>query len=105
MATPWSRCLSYLMATRRRSPRTRQYSALIAGITRLRTSEMLTPLLANFSIICLDTYIPIGVYTKDGIGIRNYCRAEPLGDLEPLGLIAAVRGGDRTSASDVAADC
>ena len=49
--------------------------------------------------------MPLGVYTKSGIYLRDHCGAEPAGDLEPFGLVGAVGGRDRASASDDAAYC
>ena len=55
-------------------------------------------------IICLDTYMPFGVYNRHGICLRNHCGAKPAGDLEPAGLGGAVRRRDRASTSHVAAN-
>src|SRR6476646_2606799 len=44
-----------------------------------------------------------GVYQEHGI-FRNHCGAEPPRDPEPAGLVAAVGGRDRASASNDAAD-
>src|SRR5712675_2215378 len=54
--------------------------------------------------ICLDTYMPVVVYEEDGISIRDHCRAEPPGNIEPAGLVPTVGGRDRASASYDAAD-
>src|SRR5438132_74077 len=45
-----------------------------------------------------------GVYTGNGICVRNHCGAEPPRDIEPPGLVPTVGWRDRASASDVAAD-
>src|SRR5262249_53311770 len=57
----------------------------------------------RFSKICLDTYIRVLAYCGHGIGVRNYCGAEPASDLEPAGLVGAVGGRDRAAAGDDAA--
>src|SRR5215469_2137110 len=49
--------------------------------------------------ICLLKYI-----IRRGIGIRNHCRAKPPCDIGPAGVVATVRGRDRASTSNVAAD-
>src|SRR5712692_7069133 len=54
--------------------------------------------------ICLDTYMPCGVYEEHGICIRNHCGAEPPRDLEPPGLVPTVSRRDRAPASYDAAD-
>src|SRR3954471_4307735 len=46
-----------------------------------------------------------GVYKERGICLRNHCRAEPPGDIEPPGLVPTVGGRDRAPASYAAADC
>ena len=50
--------------------------------------------------ICLDTYMLCGVYREDGNSIRDHCGAEPPSDTELAGLVGAVGGRDRASASD-----
>src|SRR6266581_3344610 len=45
-----------------------------------------------------------GVYTGNGICVRNHCGAESPRDIEPPGLVPTVGWRDRASASDVAAD-
>ena len=59
---------------------------------------------SQFSCICLDTYMHCAVYTKDGIRVRDHCRAEPSRDTEPTGLVTTVGGRDRASASYAAAN-
>src|SRR5208283_1773831 len=54
--------------------------------------------------ICLDTYIPFGVYEESGNCIRNHCGAEPARDIESAGLFATVGWRDRASTSYAAAD-
>src|SRR5579864_3183495 len=49
----------------------------------------------TFSIICLDTYMLIGVYKERGIRLRNHRGAEPPRHLEPAGLVRTVGGRDR----------
>ena len=60
-------------------------------------------MIANCPSICLDTYMPGGVYQDSGICIRNHCRAEPPRDIGPPGLVTTVGGRDRASASYAAA--
>jgi|HubBroStandDraft_4_1064222.scaffolds.fasta_scaffold449286_1 hypothetical protein len=48
--------------------------------------------------------MPVRVYTRNGICLRNRCGAEPPCDIEPPGLVTTVGGRDRASASYVAAD-
>src|SRR5215831_18740794 len=48
--------------------------------------------------------MPLRVYTKNGICIRNHCGAEPPRDIEPPGLVRTVGGGDRASTSYDTAD-
>lgn len=55
-------------------------------------------------LICLDTYIPCGVYVRSGIRIRSHCGTEPPRNPEPAGLLRAVGGRDRASPSYAAAD-
>ena len=69
----------------------------------LHLDEALSPRFFPF-FICLDTYMLFRVYKENGICIRNHCGAEPPRDLEPAGLVAAVGGRDRASASYAAAD-
>src|SRR5438876_8782355 len=45
-----------------------------------------------------------GVYEESGIGVRNHSGAEPPRDIAPPGLVPAVGGRDRASASYAAAD-
>src|SRR5437667_1363428 len=45
-----------------------------------------------------------GVYTGNGICVRNHCGAEPPRDIEPPGLVPAVGWRDRASAWYAAAD-
>src|SRR5712671_5425122 len=45
-----------------------------------------------------------GVYEEHGICIRNYCGAEPAGDIEPAGLVTTVGGRDRARTWYDAAD-
>src|SRR6516164_7832809 len=45
-----------------------------------------------------------GVYQEGGICVRNHCGTEPPRDIEPPGLVPAVGGRDRASASYAAAD-
>src|ERR1051326_8195404 len=54
-------------------------------------------------VIFLDSYIRIAVYEKGGIRFRSHCGAEPPCDIEPPGLLPAVRRRHRASASHVAA--
>src|ERR1700678_2114594 len=54
--------------------------------------------------IYLDTYMQCGVYTTNGICLRNHCGAEPPRDIEPSGLVTTVGWRDRASASYAAAD-
>ena len=55
-------------------------------------------------LICLDTYIPGGVYEESGIRIRNHCGAESPRDIEPSSLVTTIGWIDRISTSHVAAD-
>src|SRR5580693_214154 len=48
--------------------------------------------------------MPVRVYTRNGICLRNRCGAEPPCDIEPPGLVATVGGRDRASASYAATD-
>src|SRR6266446_1259317 len=54
--------------------------------------------------IYLDTYMLCGVYQEGEICVRNHCGAEPPRDIDPPGLVTAVGGRDRASASYAAAD-
>src|SRR3982074_3425308 len=45
-----------------------------------------------------------GVYEEHGICIRNYCGAEPAGDIEPAGVVTTVGGRDRARTRHDAAD-
>src|SRR5213078_3516613 len=45
-----------------------------------------------------------GVYQESGICVRNHRGAKPPRDIEPPGLVTAVGGRDRASASYAAAD-
>src|ERR1700722_12896538 len=45
-----------------------------------------------------------GVYTRNGICLRNHCGAEPPRDIEPPGFVATVGWRDRASTAYDAAD-
>src|SRR5438876_6731994 len=45
-----------------------------------------------------------GVYTGNGICVRNHCGAEPPRDIEPPGLVPTIGWRDRASASYATAD-
>jgi len=56
------------------------------------------------AIIYLDTHMLLGVYEESGVCVRNHCGAEPPCDIEPSGLLTAVGGRDRASASYAATE-
>ena len=77
----------------------------IGLIPQSRPGESLLPLEEqSVSFIYLDTYMRYKVYKKGGICLRNHCRAEPPGDIEPPGLFPTVGRRDRAPASYAAAD-
>lgn len=69
----------------------------------LQTPARASDLRRSILIICLDRYMPSGVYKESGFCFRSHRRAEPPRHIEPPGLIAALGRRDRTSASYAAA--
>ena len=60
--------------------------------------------LDSLSLYSLTRICSRGVYQESGICVRDHCGAEPPRDIEPPGLVTAVGGRDRASASYAAAD-